>query len=346
MKLIDLKLSLSQLLLDPNNYRLDYDHNQKTYDDNEVHEQQNKTQERLEKERLGELRDSIIENGFLEMDRIVVKKLDIEGEQKFYIVIEGNRRTAAFKGLIDDYREGLLELPEDLVEKASSIGVVCIEGTQNEMEEFASSLMGIRHVSGPKKWTGYQSARLIYDRFEAGKSLTEIGALLGISAIDAGRRMRGYCAFLQMRNNDVYGKKSETKHYTLLLEFLTPGKIGRDWLDWDDKDFKFRNKKNLYRLYSAMTRDGDYRPEINNPTDARDFIKYLYSDNHREMIEKGAVLTELPPLGGSDNSKEKPFKNFLYLINELTLEDMTVNEIDFLNEINDRVQDILKDNGS
>lgn len=51
MKTIDLKLSLSQLLLDPNNYRLDYERVVKTYNDDEIISQQAETQNRLEKER-------------------------------------------------------------------------------------------------------------------------------------------------------------------------------------------------------------------------------------------------------------------------------------------------------
>jgi len=341
MELIDLKLSLSQLLLDPSNYRLDYDRNIRSYDDDEIIEQQIQTQKRLEKERLGELRESMIQNGFLEMDRIVVRELQSNDNPNLYVVVEGNRRAAAFKGLIEDYHEGLIDLPDSLVEKSESISVICISGSPDDISNYSAGLMGIRHVSGPKKWTGYQSARLINELYNTNKSFDYIGSLLGISANDAERRMNGYRAFLQMRNDNDYGEKTKTKHYTLLLEFLAQKKVGRDWLEWDDEELQFNNKVNLNRLYSAITSVDNQRPEINNPTNARDFLNHLEIDEDRKKIEEGVRLQDLMSPHDINVSISKQLTDFLKLVSTLDSQNLDEEELNYLNSILSSVQDII-----
>ncbi len=339
MKLVDKKLALSQLLLDPNNYRLDYDSNHNRCEDSDIESQQQQTQNRLEKERLGELRDSILQNGFLEMDRIVVRPLKVESSPQFYVVVEGNRRAAAFKGLIEDYRVGSQNLPRSLIEKANSIGTICVEGGDSEIEEFSATLMGIRHVSGPKRWAGYQSARLISDLVTGGKSLTEAGSLLGISAIEAGRRMRGYHAFLQLREDNKFGNRSAPKHYALLLEFLTP--TGRNWLDWNEENLKFNNLENTKRLYSAITSNEESPVEIKNPASARKFIAFLASDQHRELLESGTRLNELPELDDGDNENNKLLEECLKFISSISLNDISIEEKVLLQQIVTAAQIVL-----
>lgn len=341
MELIDKNLKLSQLLLDPNNYRLDYERDVDKVEDDKVVAMQDETQDRLEKERLGELRESIVDNGFLEMDRIVVRRLKSFDKSDLFVVVEGNRRTAALKGLVEDYYSGFVDLPQSLLDKTNSIGVVCIEGDDDEIEDFAATLMGIRHVSGPKKWTGYQSARLIDDLFQDGKSLGEIGSLLGITAKDAGRRMRGYRAFLQMRGDKDFRDFSEKNHYTLFLEFLSPSRGGREWLDWDEDGYRFRDSKNLRRLYSAITSGDGERPEINSPTDARDFLKHLRSKKHRKLIEKGIKLIDLPPFNLVTHDRLKELNKIYELFVDLKDEQLSTEEMNFLNKIYGEIDSLL-----
>jgi len=337
------KVSLNQLLLDPNNYRLDHDSVPSVCTDVQINtqEKQEETQALLEKEKIGELRESMLENGFLEMDRIVVRRL--EGNDTKYVVVEGNRRTAAFKGLISDHREGIRSIPEHLIDSARAINVVCIEGEKADVNRYSSALMGIRHVSGPKRWSGYQSARLINDRIEEGDSLTTVGSLLGISAIEAGRRQRGYKAFIQMKKDKVYGKKCTKNHYTLLLEFLGATQPGREWLGWDEKEKVFTNKKNRDRLYSALIKKDDKRAEISNPTEARQFQKFLSSKEHRKMIENRMVIQDLPPLSQDGLSRQKQIKDFLYLLDNVDVSTLVDEEVDALKKISVRSEAIYSE---
>lgn len=343
MKLVNLRLPLSQLLLDPNNYRLDYGAAASPIPDSEIVSLQEETQDRLEKERLGDLRDSILENGFLEIDRIVVRRLDMDQSPEEYVVVEGNRRTAALKGLLRDHLDGIVDLPAELINKTSSLNVVCIDASAEDTRVAAAGLMGIRHVSGPKRWTGYQSARLIAELYEGGKTLSEIASLLGISSQDAGRRLRGFAAFVQMRNDPKYGSQVQTKHYALLLEFLAPRKCGRKWLKWNDEVRRFTNVQNLGRLYSALVPGQTGSTEISNPGDAREFLAFLASPRHRALIEDDVKLEDLPPLdpAGSKTSLQRlcDFRVFL----EVDLTKPTSEEKSLLRELVVLIQATLAD---
>ncbi|ATD09867.1 ParB N-terminal domain-containing protein [Pseudoalteromonas piscicida] len=226
----DISVRLEQLVLDPNNYRLFGEKNTKLILDEKAEEFQPQTFKRLETQRLGELKDSIRSHGFLEMERIVVRVLDtVENQEleltnadKKFLVVEGNRRTAALKSLKN-------EASPELAEKLKNINVILIEGTKQDIKVYSATLMGIRHVSGAKKWDGFQSAKLIHDLHMEGKKFTEIGSILGITNREAGRRYRGFKAFEQMKES-TFKDKVEPRHYGLLLEFLSPSKKGREWL--------------------------------------------------------------------------------------------------------------------
>ena len=346
LKLKPRTVALARLLVDPNNYRLDYgeDEEPPTYPDSEIVALQEETLGKLEKEMLGELRNSILRNGFLEIDRIVVRPLEDPDPARsgLYVVVEGNRRTAALKGLVRDYASGLVDLGAETLEKAEGLSVLCIDAPPDEVREIAAGLMGTRHVSGPKKWTGYQSARLIAWLVDRGRTLVDIAALLGIDERDAMRRLRGYRAVVQMRNDELYGQRVESKHYTLLLEFLAPRKAGRDWLGWDDEACEFKNDKNRRRLYAAIAPAEGVSAEVGNPADARSFLRCLESEIYRELIEEGVGLNELPLPAiepGTAQIKNR-IKVFLMLIGAPWAPE-DEDERSLLREVQDRIGAIL-----
>lgn len=307
LKLKDRLVELDDLILDANNYRLNFENDGVSYLDKEAEteEIQSATQRKLVKEKLSDLKNSILENGFLEVDRIVVRKSDNSNR---FIVIEGNRRTAALKALIKEHKDSKINLTSELLNKSTAISVVEIIGSREEIESYAATLMGIRHVSGPKKWPGIQSARLIYDLRKKGKKIGQIGALLGISAMDANRRLRGFLAYKQMREDSAFKSLVRKNHYTLLLEFLPMrNSIGKEWLGWDESKLEFANSANRKRLYSALTiplENG--KAEISNPDDARLFLKALGIGSLKKQLEgdgeEYTTLQDLGPIAGEHDT--------------------------------------------
>jgi hypothetical protein len=110
------EITPARLLLDPNNYRF---HDIRGY---KAVRQKGRYQEPGVQDRaltllrettafdLESLRDSIRTNGYIPVEQIVVVPFDSEEEGTFYLVIEGNRRAASLKTLLDDYEAGAVEL--------------------------------------------------------------------------------------------------------------------------------------------------------------------------------------------------------------------------------------------
>jgi len=314
IKTKDITVELEQLVLDPNNYRLFGERQSGHINDDEAEAFQQETLDRLESQRLGELKDSIRNHGFLEMERIVVrilntpanKSLSDDDKSKKFLVVEGNRRTAALKSL-----KGTAET--NLLEKLKNLNVILVEGTDEEIKVYSATLMGIRHVSGAKKWDGFQSAKLINDLFNEKKSFTKIGEILGITNREAGRRYRGFRAFQQMKES-FWGDKVEPRHYGLLLEFLSTSKKGREWLDWNDATFQFDNTDRLKIVYEAITEDNDGFLQIKNPADARKFVGLLGTE-HASDIERGVPIQDLPDLDDlKESGKLQRIKKFTLFV--------------------------------
>ncbi|MGR6832002.1 ParB/Srx family N-terminal domain-containing protein [Aliivibrio wodanis] len=324
IKTRDISVSLEQLVLDPNNYRLLGEKESKLVEDSKAESFQASTLEKLESQRLGELKDSIRIHGFLEMERIVIRELntpknkllDEYDQNKKYLVVEGNRRTAALKSLKKT-------ADTSLKEKLNDLNTILIEGSEKEIKVYSATLMGIRHVSGAKKWDGFQSAKLISDLVNEGKTYTQIGEILGITNREAGRRYRGFRAFQQMKNSS-FKENVEARHYGLLLEFLSPSKKGRDWLRWNDTTFQFEDQKKLEIVYKAITTDSNGNLEIKNPTHARKFVTLL-GTKYSIDLEKGVSIHELPdPEDLKESGKLQRIKKFISFIetNSFNTEEM------------------------
>ena len=59
---------------------------------------------------LGALRHSVISNGFVPFEQIVVERYDEVAGSPRYLVVEGNRRTAAIKTILQDANGGAVDL--------------------------------------------------------------------------------------------------------------------------------------------------------------------------------------------------------------------------------------------
>lgn len=328
MDIINKSVSVNQLLLDPNNFRLDYEITEEHIDEELFLDKQACTLEKLEEENIEELRQSILENGFIEIDRIVVKnstKLKGPDNLPYYIVIEGNRRTAALKTLYDDYLKRRISVPEELKKQFEAVNVCLINSNDEEkVLTLSASLMGIRHVSGPKKWKGVQAAKLIDQLHRYGKNFKEIGHLLGIDSSDAKRRYEGFLAFLQMKNDKRFGNKCTYNHYALLLEFIS-NRHSKEWLDWNEE--RFQNDRHTAYLYEHLTKqDNEKRPEIKNPGDARTFNRYLAKPEYARKLSEGAKMSELPELPKDDSGKVSYISKFNTFLNNMSDDDSELSE--------------------
>lgn len=245
-------LPINRLLLDPNNFRfqdeIDYVRaDSQRYAEPTVQERATK---RIRSEGLVELKSSIISNGFLAVERLVVRKYQqVEGEW-LYLVLEGNRRLATLQWIAEDQRAGV-SIPANVLEVLDAVPVIVIESDEGEVTYL--SIMGIRHVGGIKQWGGYQRAKLVADlKDRHGLDSAEIADRLGMTKHEVNRRYRALKALQQMEDDEDFGDYANSSMYPLFHEAVSIP-IVRAWLGWNDTDAQFEDREELLQFYQLIT---------------------------------------------------------------------------------------------
>ena len=111
------------LLLDPNNYRFLDLENYQTVSDRRYHEStvQDKAYRFLKGRRyedLQALKESILTNGYVPLELLIIRPY--EYKENLFVVIEGNRRVAAMKWILEDKESGV-EIPTELIESFNNL---------------------------------------------------------------------------------------------------------------------------------------------------------------------------------------------------------------------------------
>ena len=292
-ELTERTIRIVDLFLDPNNPRFWGLGSRRVFSDKRTMD--DKVQSRVEQTIRGhgvtELQHSILRNGFLPLDRIVVRP--ISGSNGKYVVVEGNRRLAALRFLRQQISEGLVveeELSEDylnrLVDQTDNVSVLVYNGSASN--DISWILQGIRHIGGIRSWDAAQRAKLVVDQVDNIKaSFTEAGQKFGLSARAVGRLYRCYKALDQMHQDDEFGKAARNDYFTLFQEAYRNASV-REWLGWNDISYRYEKIENLRTFYSWITpdeEDSENRRRIHNQPHVK-FFGNLISSDHRHLISK------------------------------------------------------------
>ena len=211
---------------------------------------------------LESLKESIASNGYVPIEQIVVEKYDGEGNEAKYVVVEGNRRTAAVKSLLEENTDGARQLAEQVLASLQSIPVVEIVGTPEERKAYQQTLMAIRHVAGVKEWGPYQQARLIVELYDKEKNFSAVAKRIGISNKEVARRYRASKALEQMELDEEFNSHAGPELYAFFHEAVSQPKV-RDWLKFSDQTFRAEDvaaRRAFYELLSPRDIDGKLIP--------------------------------------------------------------------------------------
>lgn len=240
--LSSIQLPLNKIYLDPNNPRFTDESSIRVPDESiESAPLQRDLMFKIQREfPVGSLMDSIEQNGYLPIDRIVIRKF----KEDKYVVLEGNRRITAAKILIEREANKTIELKPDVLESLSMIPALLYSGSDSDA---AWVFQGLRHISGILSWPAYNKARLLVQQMEEHSlSLNETGKIFGLSAIQAGQYVRGYQGYLQALEHPDYDDVVDPKLYPYLQEMFGRGNVAlRRWLEWDDGEKSFINEENF-----------------------------------------------------------------------------------------------------
>jgi hypothetical protein len=354
-------LPLKQLYLDPNNPRFSEDarpHVSEEHIDQEG--LQGELMSKMETEfAVDRLKDSMESNGYLPIDRIVVREFK---DDKF-VVLEGNRRITAAKRLVASHERGDIDLDPQVLETLARIPSLVYTG---EDSDAAWIFQGVRHISGIKDWSAYNKAKLLVDQMEEKDlSYTEAGKIFGESAWAAGQRSRGYYAYLRATEHPDYQNDVDTRSFPFFQELFGRSNVALrdDWLKWDDGDKDFEEQDHFAEfmswLYPKYDDQGDYDPDlpgdwnkrwIRRAIDLRD-VNRLYSEHRSEFQAFRQPDVSLSTAQGRAAAKkeerEKSIDDYLAGINNLILdlEDLPLIKViqeDKSDEVLEKVADLAK----
>jgi ParB-like chromosome segregation protein Spo0J len=263
-------IRVDKLLLDPNNYRfLDRKKFKKKavtrYHEDSV---QRATLESLEQSyQLDELKQSILKNGYVPMERIIVVNYDhLPGH---YVVLEGNRRVAALKSILKEAREGSLEIAN--AQEKSYVAVPCalLKSSGESLKHAERVIMGIRHIAGPKEWGAYQQALLVGElKDEEGHEFQEIGDMLGISSVEAARRYRAIGALKFMESDELFSKQAEPSFYRLFHELVSLPQV-RERFGWSSEENSFVDTEKAREFFGLICAEGNEDAKLKTYMDVR-----------------------------------------------------------------------------
>lgn len=309
METRNIRKHINRLLLDPNNYRFIDHPGYVMVEPNKLADStiQLRTAGFLRgkgNENVEDLINSFKTNGILRQDPIQVKRLN----EDYYLVVEGNRRTATLKYLYDILKNhgdvGVLTEND-----FKSIDLIEIEGDDRQHELIA---MGLNHIGGKKKWSPLNQSRLIQDLIEIhNMSAKDICKSLGISKQLLNKSLRTLALIEAYRDSD-YGDQFETPMYSIFEEIVKSPAL-RNWLNWDEETFKSRNEINEERIFSWISKaeiedetDGTTKielPIITKSSEIRELAKFISDDKAIATMEEARSVTkgliDSEALGGS-----------------------------------------------
>ncbi|HAT51214.1 MAG: AAA family ATPase [Nitrospirae bacterium] len=244
-------LSLKSLYLDPNNYRFRdaeaYTPVDGEFTASDVQRRTNALILGKNNELVKDLIDSFKKNGFLPVDQIQVRKIS---DNKF-LVIEGNRRVACLKLLQTQYDEkgyDLGALDPDIFSKLPVIYYKNADATHHLI------LMGLKHISGNKKWPAINQAELVRTLyFTHGVKGDDVCRSIGISRQEFNATL-STMALIDLYRESDYGDQFRSEQYSLFREVVRKPTL-RTWLGWSDTERKVGHSENLKRLFSWLSAD-------------------------------------------------------------------------------------------
>jgi len=275
-KMKPIKVKLEQICLNPNNPRIEVPMKGKVSEDR-IYEKgiQGECLEKLKEIGLSDLIGSISNSGFSTVDRVVLRYLKNER----YVVVEGNRRVATLKILVESHRKGHLTLPEEIIKKILEFEALLYTG---ENPDIAWIVQGFRHTPGIKSWDDYPKAKFIatFEK-ESSKSPQEISSIFGMKKREVSNLIRWYYGFEQAVHDDEFGDVIETKDFGLFKEVIFKRKPTKDWLGWNDEQRKFKEEDNLKRFLSWVEEN-----KIDDSPSSRDTLARIVQPENEKLLKE------------------------------------------------------------
>lgn len=294
--LVSKKVSIDKLLLDPNNPRFCAFRRKVSVGRIAEIGVQKKTLQEISEFGVDELKESILQVGFLPIDRIVA--VLVQDNADSYVAIEGNRRLAAVKSILQDVEDGQ-EVDEGILTTLKNIDVLVLGG-----KTYANSIsdqlliQGLRHISGVRNWKPYQQAKALAALVNEGHSITDAAKAIGMGRSTASRMRKAFSAFEEMRKyEEIELPKDEdeaTSYFSYFVELLKDSSL-REYLEWSDTENKFKNTTEIlkfYRWMGVLDVQEDGSRQIPQALDVRMLAQVLNNTDAKRALEMGNKIDQ------------------------------------------------------
>lgn len=287
--LTEVTVDAKDLLLDPRNPRIIEDPSkyicskEADYSDDWI---QAETLTAIQKGKfnVNKLKQSIKTNGFLNIDSIFVKRYG----KAAYLVLEGNRRTAAIKSLLEE-----TELEDGVRKSIQKIPVKVLDIHDGADEDaIITSILSIRHLDGPLEWEPMQRAFVVFKTYtqilqnDFGKSkytyipdaTEKVSTLTNIEKKEIWKNLSVVRIFQQLKEMDLGVTSS---HYSIIDKVVSYQKLNADYFGYDRKTSQFSDDG--AEKFASLCLD-ESRP-INDPKKVRNLHTY-YKADRTDLIDK------------------------------------------------------------
>lgn len=202
----------------------------------------------MQKAAANHLIESISRLGFVGVDAIVVRQDNADR----YVAIEGNRRIAAIKTILNDITRKSISLSEAIISTLDPLEVKVLPHASIESSE-TLLLQGIRHISGPKSWGPYQQGDLINALLKLrGFTASEAARAVGLSASRVSVLLKGYYGLRQMYEHKKFAHLADTSFFSH-FEYAYVKQPVRAWLGWDEDTRTYRNEEHFCFFCERIT---------------------------------------------------------------------------------------------
>ena len=300
---------INNLYLDPNNYRFVDSEQYKLVTEENIFDEkiQQRTRSLIEgskRENIRDLLDSLKANGYLKVDVIQLKEC---GSDR-YLVLEGNRRVTALKCLYEDHLKGysIGKLNPDVFQNVPAV----IYDDNSREEQLI--IMGLKHISGNKKWAPINQAKLIYDylsQYEDKPEIytrkeTELCESLGITKQKLRTSQRAYHLINEYKDSD-FGDQFVSEMYSIFEEIVKKSAI-KTWIGWNDRKLNAENFTNKERLFSWISKTENDEGELDEPiitkaTDIRDLVTIIDKESALQVMEEYKNISKALQLSGQND---------------------------------------------
>ncbi len=248
---------------------------------------------------LDELAESMEKNGYFDEEPLIATPLNlpnelkqfddpnifsrylefIESETTEFTVVEGNRRLASAKLLLDTNLQNGIKVARDFPQVTPEIAddlkilPVIVYPHRDEVVPY----LGVRHIIGIRKWNPYAKARYLAKMIESGSSVAEVQEQIGDTQNAVLKSYVSYCLLEQAKDELDYNATKATQDFSLLMVVLNQQRI-KQFLGLPrrlaDVDFKAPVPEdkldNLNDVLTWVFGDGKRQPAI---TDSRQIPK-------------------------------------------------------------------------